>query len=64
MEKTEDLKKKWIKFYPSYIDKGLKYGEGRKVSSAIAVENPTAREIFIICGEYMKLDCVEEYVRD
>ena len=43
MENKDNLKKKWVKIYPSYIDKGLKVSEGRKVSNTIAVENPTAK---------------------
>lgn len=58
----ENLKSQWVKVYPTYIDKTLPYSEGRKVASGLAIENPTAREIFITCGEYLKLDSVEEHV--
>jgi hypothetical protein len=62
MESSEALQKKWVKIYPSYIDKALKHSEGRKVSSAIAVENPTCRDIFIVCSEILKLNCSEQFV--
>lgn len=60
MESDDLLKKKWVKVYPSYIDKTLKYSEGRRVASTIAVESPNIKEIFIICAEVLKLDCAQE----
>ena len=62
METQEQLKKTWVKFYPSYIEKTLKHSEGRKINSEIAVENPTIKEIFAICAEQLKLDCKQELV--
>ena len=62
MEKTEDKKKKWIKIYPSYIDKALKHSEGRKVAINYAVENPNIREIFGVCSTILSLECKEEIV--
>ena len=50
MESSENLEKKWIKIYPIYIDKALKYSEGRKVSLAHAAENPTAKDIYTVCS--------------
>ncbi len=62
MESSKDIKKKWIKIYPSYIDKGLKCSEGRKVSASIAVDNPNIKEIFVVCAEILKLDAKGEIV--
>ncbi len=62
MEQTEDIQKKWIKIYPSYLDKDLKNSEGRKVPADIAVSNPTTRDIFVVCSEVLKLNCKEEKV--
>lgn len=62
MEKTSEIKKKWVKIYPTYIDKGLKTSEGRKVNKNIAVENPQLKEIFGVCAEVLKLDSKAEFV--
>ena len=62
MEQAEDVQKKWVKFYPSYIDKDLKCSEGRRIPSEIAVSNPTTKEIFAVCSEGLKLNCKEEKV--
>ena len=62
MEKADTLQKSWVKIYPSYIDKGIKHSEGRKVSSEIAVENPTINEIFLLCANVLKLECRQEVV--
>lgn len=62
MENENDLKKRWVKIYPQYIDKALKHSEGRKVSASIAVENPTTKGILGICSETLKLSCKEESV--
>ncbi len=62
MESESNSKKKWVKVYPCYIDKSLKCHEGRKVSSELAIENPTVKEIFFVCAEAMKIDCASEVV--
>jgi signal recognition particle subunit SEC65 len=62
MEQVDQLQKKWIKIYPSYLDKDLKCSEGRKISSNIAVSNPNTKEIFVVCSELLKLGCKEEKV--
>ncbi len=63
MENTDSVQKKWVKIYPSYLDKSLKQSEGRKVPNDVAVENPTSREIFLVCGEILKLNSKEEKVK-
>lgn len=35
--------------YPAYLNKTLSLEGGRKVSKALAVDNPTAREIAVAC---------------
>ncbi len=62
MEQADELQKKWVKIYPSYLDKDLKCAEGRKISSEVAVSNPTTKEIFGACSEILKLNCKEEKV--
>jgi signal recognition particle subunit SEC65 len=62
MESTKDIKKKYIKIYPTYIDKGIKYSEGRKIASGIAVENPHIREIAAVCAEMLGLEVKLEVV--
>lgn len=62
MESSENLEKKWIKIYPIYIDKALKYSEGRKVSLAHAAENPTAKDIYTVCSQFLGLNCKLENV--
>lgn len=53
----ERIEKTWVKVYPSYIDKGLKHSEGRRVSAVYAVDKPTVHEIYIICKQLFGLDC-------
>jgi signal recognition particle subunit SEC65 len=62
MESQETLVKKYIKIYPSYIDKALKHSEGRKVSSSIAMENPRIEEINAVCSQVLGLDSKKENV--
>jgi signal recognition particle subunit SEC65 len=62
MENNEALKKKYIKIYPSYIDKQLKHSEGRKIPLSVAVENPLTSEIHAVCVKIMGLDSVAEKV--
>lgn len=58
----DDGKKKWIKIYPIYIDKAVKVSEGRKVSLAYAAENPTAKNIYDVCTQFLGLNCKIEEV--
>ena len=63
MENNEALKKKYIKIYPSYIDKQLKHSEGRKVPLSIAVENPLSSEINAVCVQILGMDSAPEKVK-
>jgi signal recognition particle subunit SEC65 len=63
MENNEALKKKYIKIYPSYIDKQLKHSEGRKVPLSVAVENPLTTEINAVCNQILGLDSASEKVK-
>jgi signal recognition particle subunit SEC65 len=62
MEQADQIQKKWVKIYPSYLDKDIKCSEGRKIPLEIAVSNPNTKEIFVVCSELLKLGCKEEKV--
>ena len=49
--------KKYVKVYPIYIDKALKYSEGRKINKELCVENPRAKDISKVCEEILGLKC-------
>lgn len=55
MEQEEKLMKKWVKVYPIYIDKAIKLSEGRKVSQALGIENPTVNDINAVCTQFLNL---------
>jgi signal recognition particle subunit SRP19 len=57
MESDNITTKTWIKIYPSYIDKELKHSEGRKVSNELAIEKPSAHEIYTILKNVFDMDC-------
>ena len=60
--KLTEEEKKYVKVYPIYMDKGVKYSEGRKINIDLCVENPKAKEIFRVCSEILGLKCkLEEY---
>ncbi len=63
MENNEAMKKKYIKIYPTYIDKQLKHSEGRKVPLSVAVENPQSQEINAVCAKILSLDSALENVK-
>ena len=50
---------RWITFYPAYIDKDRSESKGRRVSKALAVENPNVIEINDSCKQ-LKFVCVIE----
>ena len=62
MENNEALKKKYIKIYPTYIDKKLKHSEGRKIPLGVAIETPLSVEIFAVCSKVLNLDSQIENV--
>lgn len=62
VESAEKLEKNWVKVYPIYIDKGVKLSEGRKVSIANSAENPTAKDIYAVCSQFLGLNCKIEPV--
>ena len=49
MEKNAKQSTEWIKIYPNYLDKTIKKSEGRKMGSQFCVENPTIKELYVIC---------------
>ena len=51
--------KSWIVMYPAYIDESLTLEEGRKVSKALALQNPTVIELKQACDR-LKLTAVME----
>ncbi|KAK1441758.1 hypothetical protein BgAZ_500900 [Babesia gibsoni] len=58
---------KWLTIYPTYLDKKASVSGGRRVSKALAVENPSIQEIRLVC-ERLKVPYVLEinklYPRD
>ena len=66
LEKVEETKlteeeKKYVKVYPIYIDKKVKYSEGRKINAELCVENPNSLVIQRVCTELLGLKCKFEY---
>ena len=55
--KLTEEEKKYVKVYPIYIDKGIKYCQGRKINKELCVENPKAKDIFRVCNEILGLKC-------
>ncbi len=55
--KLTEEEKKYVKVYPIYIDKGVKYSEGRKINSELCVEKPNALTIQRVCTELLGLKC-------
>ena len=55
--KLTEAEKKYVKVYPVYIDKTLKYSEGRKINKEICTENPRAKDIYRVCNEILGLKC-------
>ena len=55
--KLTEEEKKYVKVYPIYIDKGVKYVQGRKINKELCVENPRAKDIFRVCSEILGLKC-------
>lgn len=53
---------KWTCIYPSYLDSRLKVAQGRRVSKALAVENPTLQEISEILGFFRLPHALENKV--
>ena len=56
-EKLTEEEKKYVKIYPIYMDKTIKYSEGRKINIELCVENPRAKDIYRICEEILGLKC-------
>ncbi|KAG8374564.1 hypothetical protein BUALT_Bualt10G0008600 [Buddleja alternifolia] len=59
--------KKWVVFYPIYINSKKTLAEGRRINASKACENPTCAEIYDCCA-HLKLPCAIEsekaYPRD
>ena len=65
--KLTEEEKKYVKVYPIYIDKTLKYAEGRKIKVDLCVERPKAKDIFRVCNEILGLKCkleIKSHPRD
>ena len=54
---TPEEEKKWIKIYPIYMDKKVKYSEGRRINLDLCPENPSADDIYKVCLDDLKLIC-------
>ena len=62
LEKVEETKlteeeKKYVKVYPIYIDKKVKYSEGRKINAELCIEKPNCMLIQRVCTELLGLKC-------
>jgi signal recognition particle subunit SRP19 len=56
-EKLTEEEKKNVKIYHIYMDKTIKYSEGRKINIELCVENPRAKDIYRVCEEILGLKC-------
>ncbi|OMO65886.1 Signal recognition particle, SRP19 subunit [Corchorus olitorius] len=59
--------KKWVVFYPVYINSKKTVAEGRRISTAKACENPTCAEISDCCNHLKLVNAIEidkAYPRD
>ena len=59
--KLTEEEKKYVKVYPIYIDKEMKYTEGRKINKEFCVEKPDSLSIHRVCTELLGLKCKFEY---
>ena len=59
MDRETPSIKKWIVFYPIYLNSKKTVAEGRRISLSNACENPTCVEISDCCG-HLKLPCAIE----
>ena len=55
--KLTEEEKKYVKVYPIYIDKDLKYSKGRKINLELCVEKPNPMQIQRVCEELLGLKC-------
>ena len=55
--KLTEEEKKYVKVYPIYIDKNVKYAEGRKINIESCVEKPNALQILRVCDKILELKC-------
>ena len=53
--KLTEEEKKYVKVYPIYIDKDLKYSGGRKINLELCVEKPSPMQIQRVCEELLGL---------
>ena len=56
-QKLTEEEKKYVKVYPIYIDKAVKYCQGRKINKELCIENPMAKDIYRVCNELLGLKC-------
>ena len=55
--KLTEEEKKYVKVYPIYIDKEVKYSEGRKINAELCIEKPNCMLIQRVCTELLGLKC-------
>ena len=55
--KLTEEEKKYVKVYPIYIDKEVKYSEGRKINTELCIEKPDCMLIQRVCTELLGLKC-------
>ena len=59
--KLTEEEKKYVKVYPIYIDKEVKYSEGRKINTELCIEKPDCMLIQRVCTELLGLKCKFEF---
>ena len=59
--KLKEEEKKYVKVYPIYIDKEVKYSEGRKINTELCIEKPDCMLIQRVCTELLGLKCKFEF---
>ena len=57
VKKLTEEEKKYVKVYPIYINKNVKYSKGRQINLELCVEKPDSMQIMKVCKELLGLTC-------
>ena len=58
VKKLTEEEKKYVKVYPIYLNKDIKYENGRKINLELCVEKPDSMQIMKVCKELLGLTCI------
>ena len=58
VKKLTEEEKKYVKVYPIYINKNVRYEKGRKINLELCVEKPDSLQILRVCKELLGLTCI------